>query len=115
MKNKNILEIMLSIIKNEQNIINNLTEKHIQFLENLPLFLKYGNITIVHGGIQNHMNLDDLSKKDKQKILRLRFLDENYEYLTFGKEDEKEIADTTIKRKTRIASKATGSRNSFYL
>ena len=33
----------------------------------------------------------------------------------FGKEDEKEIADTTIKRKTRIASKATGSRNSFYL
>ena len=30
-------------------------------------------------------------------------------------DDEKEIADTTIKRKTRIASKATGSRNSFYL
>ena len=35
------------------------------------------------------MNLDNLSKKDKQKILRLRYLDENYEYLTYGKEDEK--------------------------
>ena len=35
------------------------------------------------------MNLDNLSKKDKQKILRLRYLDENYEFLTYGKEDEK--------------------------
>lgn len=35
------------------------------------------------------MNLENLSKKDKQKILRLRFLDEKYEYLTYGKEDEK--------------------------
>ncbi len=75
----------------EQNIIDNLTEKHIQFLENLPLFLRFENITIVHGGLQNHMNLDNLSKKDKQKILRLRYLDENYEYLTYGKENEKSI------------------------
>ena len=75
----------------EQNIIDNLTEKHIQFLENLPLFLRFENITIVHGGLQNHMNLDNLSKKDKQKILRLRYLDENYEFLAYGKEDEKSI------------------------
>ena len=75
----------------EQNIINNLTEKHIQFLENLPLFLRFENITIVHGGLQNHMNLDNLSEKDKQKILRLRYLDENYEFLAYGKEDEKSI------------------------
>jgi bis(5'-nucleosyl)-tetraphosphatase (symmetrical) len=73
----------------EQNIINNLTKKHIQFLENLPHFLKFGNITILHGGLQNHMNLDNLSKKDKQKIIRLRYLDENYEFLTYGKEDDK--------------------------
>lgn len=75
----------------EQNIIDNLTEKHIQFLENLPLFLRFENITIVHGGLQNHMNLDNLSKKDKQKILRLRYLDGNYEFLAYGKEDEKSI------------------------
>ena len=75
----------------EQNIIDNLTEKYIQFLENLPLFLRFENITIVHGGLQNHMNLDNLSEKDKQKILRLRYLDENYEFLAYGKEDEKSI------------------------
>ena len=37
----------------------------------------------------HHLNLDNLSKKEKQKKLRLRYLDENYEFLTYGKEDEK--------------------------
>ncbi|MBP7101360.1 MAG: hypothetical protein KBA67_07515 [Leptotrichiaceae bacterium] len=77
------------LANDEQNIINNLTKKHIQFLENLSLFLKFENITILHGGLQNDISLNDLSKKDKQKILRLRYLDENYEYLTYGKEDER--------------------------
>ena len=80
----------------EQNIIDNLTEKHIQFLENLPLFLKFQNIIIVHGGLQNYMNLNNLSKKDKQRILRLRYLDENYEFIAYGKEDEKSIFWTDI-------------------
>ena len=44
-------------------IVKLIEKKHIQFLENLPLFLKFENITIVHGGLQNHMNLDNLSKK----------------------------------------------------
>lgn len=80
----------------EQNIIDNLTEKHIKFLESLPLFLKFSNIIIVHGGLTNYINLDNLSKKDKQKILRLRYLDENYEFLAYGQEDEKSIFWTDI-------------------
>lgn len=75
----------------EQNIVDNLTEKHIQFLANLPLFLRFESITILHGGLQNYMNLNNLSKKDKQKILRLRYLDENYDFIAYGKENEKSI------------------------
>lgn len=75
----------------EQNIVNNLSPKHINFLQDLPLFLKFSNITIVHGGIQNHMNLDDLSKNDTQKVLRMRYLDQNKNYLTLGEEDENSI------------------------
>ncbi len=37
------------------------------------------------------MKLESLSKRDKEKILRMRYLDENYNYLTYGKEDEKSI------------------------
>ena len=66
----------------EQNIINNLSSKHIKFIQSLPLFLKFGNIMIVHGGLQNHIKLGNLSKQDRQRVLRLRYLDENDCYLT---------------------------------
>lgn len=74
--------------EDEQNIVDNLSQKHIEFLQNLPHFLRFGNITVVHGGLQNHMKLDALSKRDKQKILRLRYLDADGNYLPFGKENE---------------------------
>jgi len=77
--------------EDEQNIINNLSQKRIEFLQNLPLFLRYGDITIVHGGLQNHMNLDNLSKKDYQKIVRMRYLDQDENFLALGKEDENSI------------------------
>jgi len=77
--------------EDEQGIVNNLSQKHIEFLQNLPLFLKYRGIIIVHGGIQNHMNLEDLSKKDTQQILRMRYLDKDGNFLALGKEDENSI------------------------
>jgi predicted phosphodiesterase len=75
----------------EQNIVENLSPKHIQFLQNLPLFLRFKNITIVHGGVQNSMTLENLSKRDKEKILRMRYLDQNENYLTLGNENENSI------------------------
>ena len=81
---KNLIELD----KDEQSIVDNLSEKHIDFLQNLPLYLQFEHITVLHGGIQNSMDLKNLSKRDKQKILRMRYLDENGEYLTYGQEDE---------------------------
>lgn len=77
--------------EDEQNIVDNFSQKHIDFLQNLPLFLKFENITIVHGGVQNHISLDDLLKRDKQKIVRMRYLDEDANYLALGKEDENSV------------------------
>jgi len=77
--------------EDEQNIVNNLSIKHIEFLQNLPLFLQFGNITVVHGGLQNKMNLNNLGKRDKQKILRMRYLDKDENYLALDKEDKDSI------------------------
>ncbi|WP_321470681.1 metallophosphoesterase [Halarcobacter sp.] len=81
----------IKLDKDEQNIVNNLNDNHILYLKQLPLYLKFGNITVLHGGLQNGIKLENLSKRDKEKILRMRYLDENYNYLTYGKEDEKSI------------------------
>ena len=81
----------ITLDTDEQNIIDNLTNEHIQYLESLPLYLKYRDITIVHGGIQNHLDLDNLSKRKVQNILRLRYLDREENFVAYGKEDETSV------------------------
>jgi len=39
--------------------------------------MKINNLTLVHGGLTNKIDLDNLSNKDKKVILRLRYLQED--------------------------------------
>ena len=80
----------------EQNIINKLNKNDIEYLKNMPLFMRFGKITILHGGLQNHQNLDTMSEKYRAKILRLRFLDENYNFIGYGQEDKKSTFWTDV-------------------
>ena len=75
----------------EKNIVDNLNEKDIQYLKNMSLFLRFENITILHGGLQNHYILEDLTKKEKSKILRMRYLDKNGNFLSYGKEADDSV------------------------
>lgn len=75
----------------EENIIAALTEEHIKFLENMPLFLKFGTIVVLHGGLQNRMELNNLTKRDKEKILRLRYIDQDGHFIAYGDEQEDSI------------------------
>ncbi len=81
----------ITLNDDELNILKNLNTKHVQFLQNMPLFLRFGHITVLHGGLANYMKLDELSKKDMQKVLRMRYLDENHNFLAYGKEDENSV------------------------
>ncbi len=81
----------ISLDENEKNIIESLDKQDIEFLKSLPLFLKYKNITILHGGVQNHHNLDDITKKEKSKILRMRYINTENNFIAYGKEDNNSI------------------------
>jgi len=81
----------ISLNNDEQKIVDNLDTQDIEFLTNLPLFLKFQNITILHGGLQNHHDLNEISKKEKGKILRMRYLDKEDDFITYGKEDKESI------------------------
>lgn len=72
----------------EQQIVDNLTPKDIEFLYSLPLFLRFDDITVLHGGLQNSMILENLSKRDQQKLLRLRYLDHEGHFVAHGEETE---------------------------
>jgi len=75
----------------EKSIIENLDSEDIEYLKNMPLFLRFKDITILHGGIQNHQNLNNLTKKEKSKLLRMRYLDSEDNFITYGKENEDSI------------------------
>ncbi|MBA5249929.1 MAG: protein phosphatase [Gammaproteobacteria bacterium] len=81
----------ITLDSDEQNIISDLNNSDINYLQNMPLFMQFGKITILHGGLQNHQKLHKDSKKLKSKILRLRFLDQNNNFVVFGKENDKSI------------------------
>lgn len=81
----------ITLDKDEQSIINNLNSNDIQFLKNLPLFIKFESITILHGGLLNEQRLDSLTKKDKGKLLRLRYINQKGKFIHYGDEDENSL------------------------
>ncbi|MBE8233546.1 MAG: protein phosphatase [Endozoicomonadaceae bacterium] len=86
---KNLKKNPISLDEDEQDIINHLNTEDIKYLQNMPVFMCFGDITILHGGLQNHQNLETLSKESCKKVLRLRFLDESGNFVSYGQENEK--------------------------
>ncbi len=75
----------------EQQIVNHLAPKDIEFLQSLPLFLRFEHITVIHGGLQNSMVVESLSKREQQKLLRLRYLNQDGHFVVHGEETEESI------------------------
>ena len=73
----------------EKKLLKKLKKKHIKFLKKLPYFLKFDNITIVHGGIPYWLRLDKkLSEEDKWHLISLRFYDKDLKILPWSKRDK---------------------------
>lgn len=75
----------------EQYIVDNLTSEDIALLRSLPLFLRFGDIIVLHGGLENSMIVENLSSREHQKLLRLRYLDFEGHFVAYGDETEDSI------------------------
>lgn len=56
---------------------NSLDEDDFDYLKSLPYIIKIDNLSIVHGGVTNKMDLDNLTNKNIKMIIRLRYLQED--------------------------------------
>jgi len=68
-----------------------LKKKDIEFLKTLPYFMKFKNITIVHGGIPITLKTLDkkLSDKEKKELTLLRYYDKNLKSLNWLERDKR--------------------------
>lgn len=65
-------------------IYNNLSKEDFEYLVASPFFIKIDNLSVIHAGITNKIDLDNLSKKDKEALTRIRELDSNQKTLMLG-------------------------------
>lgn len=83
---------LIKLDEDKKNIVKNLSLKDIEFLNALPYFIQIDRYTIVHGGLQNYMKLDNLNKRDKDKILRMRYLSpDGNTLIKYGNETKKSV------------------------
>lgn len=65
-------------------IYNNLSKEDIEYIQAAPFFIKIDNLTIVHAGITNKIELLNAKKKELESLTRIRELDENQKTLALG-------------------------------
>jgi bis(5'-nucleosyl)-tetraphosphatase (symmetrical) len=81
----------IELDQDEKKIVRELSVADVDFMNSMPLFLRFGRITVLHAGVQNHFNLDSLSKEEMSKVLRLRYITNDGKFIPFGEEDSNSI------------------------
>ncbi len=72
----------------ELKIFNKISDEEFKYLESLEFFMKIDNLTILHAGITNKIDLDTATKKELEKTLWIRTLDEHQKTLSLDSENE---------------------------
>jgi len=81
----------ITLNDDEQKILDALNSEDIDFMMSLPYFKKLNKVTVLHAGLMNQSNLDDLSKDEVKKIMRLRYISPEGKFVPYGEENENSI------------------------
>ncbi|RLA78758.1 MAG: protein phosphatase [Epsilonproteobacteria bacterium] len=74
----------MTLDKEQLKIFNNLITEDFNYIQSLPFFIKIDNLTLIHAGLTNKIDLDTAKKKELEKILWIRTLDENQKTLSLS-------------------------------
>lgn len=71
-----------TLLPHEQETLSAISKNEIAYLKLLPYYLKFANLTILHGGIRNSTTLNDaLDKTTKKELTLLRYFSKTGEML----------------------------------
>jgi hypothetical protein len=66
----------------QQKIYDSLEDTHFDYLSSMSHFFRFGKVTLIHAGLTNVMNIDELSKKDMELIMHIRWLDKKFHFVS---------------------------------
>jgi len=67
-------------------IYENISDADMAYIESAPFFIKIDNLTLLHAGITNKIELNCATKKELESLTRIRELDANQKTLALGQE-----------------------------
>ncbi len=82
----------ITLNQKQESIVKELDSKNIEFLEEMPYFIQFDNVTILHGGVAQDINLESTKKEHLSKILHLRYLDSEGNFLSIDAPKSKRAA-----------------------
>jgi len=74
----------ISLTNEQKKIYAELSDNDFTYLNSLPFFIKIDNLTLLHAGITNQINLQNTKKREIEKILWIRTLDQNQKILSLN-------------------------------
>ena len=80
----------MKLSKTEKQLYESLNEEDIAYLLSLPIYLSVGTITILHAGVLPKTDLENLDKKDAAQVMRVRYVDENGNFVHLDISDPSE-------------------------
>jgi len=80
-------KIPMKLDDDKLEIFNKISTDDWTYLLSLPFYMKIDNLTLVHAGITNKIELETAKKKDLEKVLWIRTLDENQKTLSLNSDN----------------------------
>jgi bis(5'-nucleosyl)-tetraphosphatase (symmetrical) len=88
---KTTKKIPMTLTQEQQKIFNSFNKEDLNFLEQLPFFIKIENLVVLHAGILNKIDLETANRKDLEYLLWIRYLKEDNVPLSLGSEDSSSL------------------------
>lgn len=80
-----------ALTKQEKNLALSLSTTEIKHIESMPYFLNYGIFKIVHGGVTEDMELDNLNAHQQYKMTKVKHIDAKDNSELLSKKDKDSI------------------------
>lgn len=78
---RDVLSNPVELSNGSKKVYESLFKEQIEYLQKLPVYRRFGKLTVLHGGVNNRIRLDKLNRHEREHVIHMRWIDKNYCYI----------------------------------